>query len=117
MESEYSDYLPDAENSINSFRVFGDSLDESNGDSFDNTLLIIGVVGSVLASGIVLGIFFLRKRQKSVSPVEGLNSTKVFPQVKIDKIEVRTSPKFCRYCGTANSADAVFCEKCGKQIS
>jgi ribosomal protein L40E len=24
--------------------------------------------------------------------------------------------KFCRYCGTENNKDAVFCEKCGKNI-
>ena len=25
--------------------------------------------------------------------------------------------KYCRYCGTANSKDAVYCEKCGKNIA
>jgi hypothetical protein len=25
--------------------------------------------------------------------------------------------KFCRYCGTENKTDAVFCEKCGKRIA
>jgi len=24
--------------------------------------------------------------------------------------------KFCRYCGTENKTDAIFCEKCGKKI-
>ena len=24
--------------------------------------------------------------------------------------------KFCRYCGTENTSDALFCEKCGKKI-
>jgi ribosomal protein L40E len=25
--------------------------------------------------------------------------------------------KYCRYCGMENKIDAVYCEKCGKQIS
>jgi len=25
--------------------------------------------------------------------------------------------KFCRFCGTENKSDAVFCEKCGRQIA
>jgi vacuolar-type H+-ATPase subunit I/STV1 len=24
--------------------------------------------------------------------------------------------KYCRYCGTENKSDAVFCEKCGKSL-
>lgn len=33
------------------------------------------------------------------------------------KMEGDVSEFFCRYCGAANRGDAVFCEKCGKQIS
>jgi ribosomal protein L40E len=107
LDSEYSDYLSDAENSITSFRLLGDSLDD---DSFGNILLIGGLIISLIIVAAVLGIFFLRKRQK---PGEDINSVQDLPQVKFDEIEVRASPKFCRYCGTANNADATFCEKCG----
>jgi rRNA maturation endonuclease Nob1 len=37
--------------------------------------------------------------------------------VKKEGTKVDTEPKFyCRYCGAENPSDAVFCEKCGKQI-
>lgn len=32
-------------------------------------------------------------------------------------VSVSTEKKFCRYCGTENKSDAVFCEKCGKKIT
>ena len=32
-------------------------------------------------------------------------------------VPVSAEKKYCRYCGTENSTDAVFCEKCGKKIT
>jgi len=113
LESEYSDYLSDAEKSIASFQVFSDSSD----NSVDSTMLIIGVIVAVVVLVILFAIVFVKKRQKPISSIDSADSTNEIPQVKIDEIEVRTAPKFCRYCGTANNTDAVFCEKCGKQIT
>jgi hypothetical protein len=59
-EWEYSDFLSDAENCIESFSVFSDSP----GDSLDSTVLFVGIIASVVILFIVLGIFFLKKRQK-----------------------------------------------------
>lgn len=56
LDSEYSDYLSDAENSITSFRILGDASD-------DNIVLIVGLTGILIIVAVVLGIFFLRKRQ------------------------------------------------------
>jgi len=79
-ESEYVDYLPDAENSIASFRVLADSSDDSSDGAIDNTLLIIGLISAVIILAVVLGLFLLMKRHKPVSPVESVNSTQDFPQ-------------------------------------
>ena len=113
LESEYSDYLSDAENSISSFRVIADSSNISS----DKTMLIIGViVASVILLTLPLAIFFLRKKQKPESPIESIDSTYDVPTIKFDTIEVRHA-KSCRHCGTEINRDAVFCEKCGKEVS
>ena len=31
-------------------------------------------------------------------------------------VSISMEKKYCRYCGTENKSDAVFCEKCGKAI-
>lgn len=30
---------------------------------------------------------------------------------------ISNTPSFCRYCGTQNTSDAVFCTKCGKKLT
>jgi ribosomal protein L40E len=60
------------------------------------------------AISIILGILF------SIWGIVEINRSQrtaiVQPLVSMEK-------KFCRYCGTENNKDAVFCEKCGKKIS
>jgi ribosomal protein L40E len=59
------------------------------------------------AISIIIGLFF------SIWGIVEINrsqrTTIVQPSVSIEK-------KYCRYCGTENKKDAVFCEKCGKKI-
>ena len=92
-ESEYSDFLSDAENTIESFGVFSDSPD----DSFDSTFLIVVVVASVAILFVVLGIFLLKKRQKQQAQIDGAGLTYDASEVKIHRIEMRTEP-ICWCC-------------------
>ena len=61
-------------------------------------LIMIGVLLSIC------GIYGINRSQKAVA------SQPPPPPVSMEK-------KFCRFCGTENKKDAVFCEKCGKKIS
>jgi len=38
-------------------------------------------------------------------------------RILIAKPSVSMEKKYCRYCGTENNKDAIFCEKCGRRIS
>lgn len=58
-------------------------------------LVLLGVV----AGGI--GLYAIHSSLKTESPKPSLPS--------LEK-------KFCRYCGTENKSDAVFCEKCRKKL-
>lgn len=52
--------------------------------------------------GCIFGIMAIHHSQKTVTE-------KPVASVTMEK-------KFCRYCGTENKTDAVFCEKCGKKL-
>lgn len=60
------------------------------------------------AISIIIGLLF------SIWGIVEINrsqrTTIVQPSISMEK-------KYCRYCGTENRSDAVFCEKCGKEIS
>jgi ribosomal protein L40E len=49
----------------------------------------------------IIGIYAIYRSQKTV----------------VSQTQIAMEKKFCRYCGTENKKDAVFCEKCGKKIS
>lgn len=49
-----------------------------------------------------IGIYEIRSSLKTVSPQPLVTAS--------------VGKKYCRYCGTENKDDAVFCEKCGKGI-
>jgi len=51
----------------------------------------------------LMGIFEIRYSQKTIAEKSA--------------VSVSMEKKYCRYCGTENNRDAVFCEKCGKRIS
>jgi hypothetical protein len=38
------------------------------------------------------------------------------PNVPKEKISVAEPKFYCRYCGAENKKDAIFCEKCGRNI-
>ncbi len=54
----------------------------------------------------IIGIFAINHSQK-----------KIVSQSLPSQTPVSIEKKFCRFCGTENKKEAVFCEKCGKQIS
>lgn len=47
----------------------------------------------------------------------GIYETHRSQRIAIAQPSVSMERKFCRFCGTENNKDAVFCEKCGKKIS
>jgi hypothetical protein len=77
-----------------------------------------GSIGGMIAVFLValvivilgLGLFFSRSRQ-SPKPDVTLATLPPVPLAIFGK------KKFCRYCGTENKIDAVFCEKCGRKIA
>lgn len=54
--------------------------------------------------GIIFGVFGSASRIKAK------------PQIP-QHIPPPPSHEFCRYCGTQNTSDAVFCSKCGKKLT
>jgi hypothetical protein len=72
--------------------------------------IAIAFAAVLISVMVVLGFFFSRSKQ---SP-KPLNST-VTPPPPIP-MAIFGDKKFCRYCGTENKTDTVFCEKCGKKI-
>jgi hypothetical protein len=59
---------------------------------------------------LALGMFIASLHSK---PINSSQSAKMF----FAKPSISTEKKYCRYCGTENNKDAIFCEKCGKRIA
>jgi hypothetical protein len=63
-------------------------------------VVILVFIGLVLGG---IGIYEIYSSLKTVSPQPSITTL--------------AEKKYCRFCGTENKKDAVFCEKCGKKIS
>lgn len=73
-------------------------------------LLAMGLIFLFIGIGVFLTSLY---RASHNQPIDSSQSANVF----FAKPPVSTEKKFCRYCGTENKVDAVFCEKCGKRIA
>jgi ribosomal protein L40E len=74
--------------------------------SYDFPLLPYGVaVGLLGVIVVVIGFVIRDEPPKSVAPVP-----------YVPPAPSLVPKKYCRFCGSENKNDAVFCEKCGRQI-
>lgn len=71
-------------------------------------MIIIGIVAVAVA------------RKRKPSPSEGIRKEKAvsIKEKPIELIKEHKMPEkiYCRYCGTKNDVDAIFCKNCGKKI-
>jgi len=65
------------------------------------------------------GIIYNRKRRLLEKPTQEKEVSKpgIEQKESPEALADRTEGKYCRYCGSENKVDAIFCEKCGKNIS
>lgn len=71
------------------------------------TIVLVGGIVTVIAWILVAVGFFSIKIPAAPPPAP---SPPQAPTVPLEKI-------YCRYCGTENKSDAIFCKKCGKKIA
>ena len=71
-------------------------------ESYANVQLLGAFIIMIGLLSCILGVYMISRSQRTLSHTQPSIST--------------TEKKFCRYCGTENSEDAIFCEKCGKKI-
>jgi uncharacterized membrane protein len=76
---------------------------------------IIGEILKAIAWILAAAGFFSIKTPTTQLPVAVSPSAPMPPPSP--PVPVSVEKKYCRYCGTENSTDAVFCEKCGKKIA
>jgi uncharacterized membrane protein len=100
-------------------------LSEKSGEKMFDTaglLLLIGAILTIILVGLVLLLiawilvavgFFSIKTPTAQLPA----ATPPPAPPPTPTVAVSVEKKYCRYCGTENKADAVFCEKCGKKIT
>jgi len=72
-------------------------------------MIFVAAIGLIFVI-IAFGVFFSRSRP----PSKPVDSTPIGPPPV--PMTILGEKKFCRYCGVENLMDAVFCEKCGKNI-
>ncbi len=109
--SDFPDTLLKVEESINSFKITPISQNDTITSFQDYTLIgVITGIGIVALVGYALYSVHNRK-QKLNNPT--VTASSASNQV-VNQNEINV--KFCRYCGMDNKKDAVFCEKCGKNI-
>jgi hypothetical protein len=91
--------------------------------------LLLGISGIITLIGACLPLVTSFKElsakpespsQKTLEPMAPVSQSR--PPRATSRIESAPSPeteekRFCRYCGAENKTDALFCEKCGKNIS
>jgi len=97
------------------------TLSEMSGERLFDTaglLLLLGAILTIVLIGFILLFvawilitagFFAIKTQTTQLPAPAPPPTPAAP--------VAVKKKFCRYCGTENKIDAVFCQKCGKKLT
>jgi uncharacterized membrane protein len=103
----------------NSFTI----LSEKSGEKMFDTaglLLLIGAILTIILVGAVLqfiawilaavGFFSIKTPTTQVSAAPPSSPSAPTVAVTVER-------KYCRYCGTENQSDAVFCAKCGKKIA
>lgn len=102
-------------------------LSEKTGEkTFDTAglLFLIGAILTIVLVGLVLVLiawilaavgFFSIKTPTTQLPAVMPPSAPAPPPAP--SVPVSVEKKYCRYCGTENSTDAIFCEKCGKKIT
>jgi hypothetical protein len=80
------------------------------------------IVGALVAFiGVVASIIGLAMQHRELAasplyiPSEVPNTTPPSPPSFEFRVS-SSSKKYCRYCGSENKTDAIFCEKCGKII-
>jgi hypothetical protein len=73
--------------------------------SYEFPLLPYGVLVAILGA-VVIVIGLIIKNEPTTSAVPPHVATPTSSTLK----------KYCRFCGAENNSDAIFCEKCGKQI-
>jgi len=101
----------------NSFTILSEKSEEKMFDTA-GLLLLIGAILTIILVGVILLLiawilaaigFFSIKTPTTQSPAATPPPSPTVP-VSVEK-------KYCRYCGTGNKSDAIFCEKCGKKIT
>lgn len=85
-----------------------------SGGGSDSTTPYLSGITLVAALGVIfvivaLGLFFSRSKQPPKPSGAPISPPPVPMAIFGEK-------KFCRYCGAENATDAVFCEKCGRNI-
>ncbi|MGD8506413.1 MAG: DUF973 family protein [Candidatus Bathyarchaeota archaeon] len=109
----------------NSFTI----LSEKSGEKMFDTaglLLLIGAILTIILVGAVLqfiawilaavGFFSIKTTTTQVSAAPPSPPPPPSPP-SAPTVVVTVEKKYCRYCGTENQSDAVFCAKCGKKIA
>jgi len=86
--------------------IFMDDEDLEDGLSF----LFVGVVVIVMIAGVAVGLSRGKEKREISEKLNYAMKTKVMAEPKVE------GKFFCRYCGTENWEDAVYCIKCGKKI-
>lgn len=117
----------------NSFNI----LSEKSGEKIFGTaglLLLIGAVLTIILVGLVLlfvawilaAVGFFSIKTPTIQPPTTVPPTPPAPPPQPPSattpeppvpVSVSVEKMYCRYCGTENKTDAVFCVKCGKKIA
>ncbi len=112
--TEYSNMLADFENSINSFKITPTSQNDTTNSSQDYTLIGVLTIIAIVALVAIALYSVHNRKQKLMRMNNPIVTTSTLNSQIVNQNEIKS--KFCRYCGMDNKKDAVFCEKCGKNI-
>lgn len=107
----------------NSFTILSEKSGEKMFDT-EGLLLLIGAILTIILVGTILqfiawildavGFFSIKI---PTGPMPATTPPPTAPPAPAPAVSVPVEKKYCRYCGTENRIDAVFCEKCGKKIT
>jgi hypothetical protein len=83
-------------------------------DLFGSFWTMMALLFAVVMVVVVISLVVVKARQSAPQSVIAPPESKPIPEPASLNMD---NGKFCRYCGSSNTMDAVFCEKCGKQIA
>lgn len=88
--------------------------DPTKPEASNITNLVIAIFETILVvATIAIVLVTLKRRQNQVQASNAVHQSETESDKPLPFSEIS---RFCRYCGSKTPTDAVFCEKCGKQL-